>query len=551
MFETIQLLTLGAAAVIDTVLLLALADRRNRQVLQWRLLVAIAGVWLWHLGLLAHYLVVGDADTSWAGGVRLACVLVPAAAVLVLAYFVVRHNFLQLVVDRSSVYAGLVVGLVLGHQLLFQDISAELPENWRAPLVFLEGAILAGLIMACPPWRHRSAEALRYLLGSWVAEQRDRLQGLATRMSAEASRPPAELVGWFADALRDALEVDFIAGWLFRPDRPSPLHWGESARLDDAAATRLCKQVEAAGTYYTRRAGPNPEAAKCLQFAGASLAVVKAYHGATGLMLIGKHSRNRELVDEEIHAVLLLVEQLTVTLDNGALQAERLDAERRAAHTEKLSALGLLASSIAHEVKNPLSAIKTIAAVLAEDLGADSPHAEDVRLILGEIDRLAATTTQLLEFARPRRDNGRPGCVASVLAGSLQILRHLARQRDVTVEWRLADALPLVRADEQALREIFFNLLSNALEAAAPGGRVVVTCTASADGVVAEVRDSGPGIPAEVRARLFEPFLTTKAEGTGLGLYAVGRRVRELGGEIVCHSEPGHGTAFTVRLTSV
>jgi two-component system NtrC family sensor kinase len=79
---------------------------------------------------------------------------------------------------------------------------------------------------------------------------------------------------------------------------------------------------------------------------------------------------------------------------------------------------------------------------------------------------------------------------------------------------------------------------------------VVVTCTASADGVVAEVRDSGPGIPAEVRARLFEPFLTTKAEGTGLGLYAVGRRVRELGGEIACNSERGHGTAFTVRLAS-
>src|SRR6202043_2710382 len=128
--------------------------------------------------------------------------------------------------------------------------------------------------------------------------------------------------------------------------------------------------------------------------------------------------------------------------------------------------------------------------------------------------------------------------VATVLAGAQRVLRHLARQRDVTLEWRLATELPPGRADDQALREIFFNLLANAVEAAGRGGSVVVTCSAGAACVVAEVRDSGPGISPEVRARLFEPFLTTKAEGTGLGLYAVGRRVRELGGEIVCTSEP-------------
>src|SRR5205807_1269078 len=110
---------------------------------------------------------------------------------------------------------------------------------------------------------------------------------------------------------------------------------------------------------------------------------------------------DRELIGEEINAVLLLVEQLTITLDHSLLVAERLDAERRAGQAEKLAALGLLASSLAHEIKNPLSAVKAIATVLAEDLGPDSPHAEDVGLILGEVNRLAATTMQLLEFARP------------------------------------------------------------------------------------------------------------------------------------------------------
>jgi signal transduction histidine kinase len=304
-------------------------------------------------------------------------------------------------------------------------------------------------------------------------------------------------------------------------------------------------------TLCRRRDAPRSSAAQTLLTAGASLAVVKTYGTATGLLLIGKHRRNRELTAEECSAVLLLAEQLAVTLENGRLEAQRLDSQQRAAQAEKLSELGLLASSIAHEVKNPLSAIKTIATVLAEDLGQESPHAEDVRVILGEIDRLATTTTQLLDLARPRRDNGRPTCVAAVIDGTVRILRNRADAANVAIDFAPPEALPAVRAGELALREIFFNLLANALDASSPGGRVVVTCTTDDDKVVTEIRDSGPGISADVRFRLFEPFHTTKVNGTGLGLYTVGRRVRELGGDITCASEPGLGTIFTVRLPQV
>ena len=114
---------------------------------------------------------------------------------------------------------------------------------------------------------------------------------------------------------------------------------------------------------------------------------------------------------EEANAVLLLVEQLAITLDNSRLIADRLLAERRAGPLEKLSALGLMSSAIAHEIKNPLSAVKTIATVLQENLGPDSPHAEDVAVIRGEIDRLAATTQQLLAFARPDPISDRPVAV--------------------------------------------------------------------------------------------------------------------------------------------
>ncbi len=475
--------------------------------------------------------------------------LVGGAAVVLLAYFVVRRDFLQLSVDRALVYAAVLVALAMAHQLVFQDVSARLPEGARTPLAVLEVAAVGIVVLMCRPLRQRSAEALRYLMGAWVAGRRERLRQLATQMSAHAGRSPDELVRWFGDALRCALDVDYVAAWEFHADGKTHLRWGQTERLDETLAASLQREISAAGVRRcTRRDAPTVQASECLESAGAALAVLRAGQDACSLLLIGKHRRNRLLSDEEIHAVLLLVEQLAVTRDNSALQAERLDAERRAAQAEKLSMLGLLASSIAHEIKNPLSAIKTIAAVLAEDLGPASPHAEDVRLILGEIDRLAATTNQLFDFARPRSERDRPACAASVITGAMRMLRHLARQRNITVEWTPAPNLPAVRAGEQALREIFFNLLVNALDAAGPDGRVIVTCAADAGAVVTEVRDSGPGIPPTIRDRLFEPFLTTKAHGTGLGLYAVGRRVRELGGDIVCTSEPGRGTAFTVRL---
>src|SRR5262249_39934349 len=147
------------------------------------------------------------------------------------------------------------------------------------------------------------------------------------------------------------------------------------------------------------------------------------------------------------------------------LLAERQAAESRAFQSEKLATLGLLAGSLAHEIKNPLSSIKTIATVVSEQLGPDSPNHDDLRVILGEIDRLAATTAELLEFARPPVASGARGSVHLVVERLVRLLRLLALQKRVTVEVQFEDQLPCVQADEQTLREIFFNLLSNSIEA--------------------------------------------------------------------------------------
>jgi signal transduction histidine kinase len=487
-----------------------------------------------------------DLDSLW----MLAISLSPVAPALLFTYFVIRYNFLQLIVERSLVYGAILGSILLLHQLAFQDVSRVLPESYRLHVVILEAVVLTALVLIYQPFRQRSAEALRYLLGQRVAVVRERFRQLSRELSAQAGRAPADLLRWFVEALRDALQVEYVAGWLFDSAGTITVSYGDSQRLRDDLVRRLYERLRHKETMVcSRRRAADLETLHSMQAVAASLALVKVRPNVSGLLVLGRGPRHRDLSEEETNAVLLLVEQLAITLDNSVLQAERLAAERRAMQSEKLSALGLMASSIAHEVKNPLSAIKTIATVLSEDLGQDSPHAEDIRLILGEVDRLAATTAQLLEVARPRSTPRSPGSVPEVLTGTLRLLRHLAREQDIAIETHLED-VPPVQADEQALREIFFNLLSNSLEAAGPGGRVEIACQRENGFVVTQVRDSGPGIADDVRGRLFEPFLTTKATGTGLGLYVVGRRVNELGGVIICDSGPARGTSFTVKLPS-
>ena len=504
----------------------------------------------------------------------LAVMLSPVAPALVFAYYVLRYGFMRVMVERTLVYAAILAGSVLLHESVVRPVTAQLSGRFGLNFAVVEGLLVAGLILAYQPLRQRVAEGLRYLMGARVAPMRDRTRRLAVEMGEHAAGSPEALLRWFAPALGDALRVRFVTVALFDAagqvvaraaagpahdpadgDAPAPPLDDYARSLRDALAAH---GVVACG----RRDAPDRATLDRLEDAGASL-VVRLRHGRVdGLVVVGRPAGgSRDPGEEEANAAVLLAEQLAVTLNVGLLHADRLAAERRALQNEKLGMLGLVASSIAHEVKNPLSSIKTIATVLSEDLGPDDPRAEDVRLIRQEADRLAAATARLLRFARPApREPGRLASVADVLGGTLHVMGYLARQRGVTVRSDVDAGLPPVPADEDALREVFTNLLANALEAAAAGdagrasgddaaGLVHVRASTRGARVVVEVEDDGPGLPEAVLRRLFEPFVTSADGGTGLGLYIVARRVREMGGEIRCDTGGARrGTLFTVEI---
>jgi signal transduction histidine kinase len=478
----------------------------------------------------------------------LALMLGPSVLAIVFAYFVMRFNFMRLILERAIVYGAIMVGCLLVHRVAIRPIRTNVESNYGLDFGLLEGIVAVALIVAYSPLRRRAAEALRYLMGSPAGTLRTRTRQLAAQLSGLSGQSVPDLLEWFMAQMRTALEVDRASGWLFDGGGNLLCRAGTAESLEPAelVAAGMAMQRDDRVVWTSRELAAGPLAK--IDTSGLVLAVRFEQPGLWGLLLLGPRSRNRDFGDEEANAVVLLAEQLGVALHNSVLQLDRLAAERRALESEKLATLGLLASSIAHEVKNPLSSIKTIASVMSEQLGPDSEHHEDLRLILGEIDRLAHTTAQLLSFVRPRADSQAPTSIADVLAGTLYVMRHLASQRQVKLESEVVQGCPRVQADENRVREVLFNLLSNSIEAAGAGGSVWVRCWAANGHVLAEVRDSGPGLPPEVQNRLFEPFVTTRPGGTGLGLYLVGRRMRELNGEIDCHSEPGRGTAFTLKL---
>jgi signal transduction histidine kinase len=480
---------------------------------------------------------------------QLAASLSPVLPALLFAYHVVRFGFVPLVLERTLVYGAVLAAVFLFHHLALAGVTNRLSEQLRVDFAIVEAVAAAALIVGYQPLRQRVAESLRYLLGTRVASVREQTRQLAARMSEGTDQPIDRWLTSIIEDVRTLFDVEHAGTWLFGDgDRVIGSATSGTAISAEQAIAMQRLVAESRQHVLTRFTATDPAAQSLLNETGTSTAIAFNHRDLCGFLVLGRQPFNQELDDEELSSLALLTEQLAVTLRNARLQQDRLAAERRALRQEKLSTLGLLASSIAHEIKNPLSSIRTISTVMAEDLGPDSPHAEDLRLIISEIDRLAATTRQLLEFARPAPMVSDSCVPRELLEHTLRILRHLAQQKGVRLETVFDDNSTAVRADPASLGEVFFNLLSNSIDAAGMGGLVSVSCHTESNVVVVQIRDTGAGLPPEVQDHLFEPFVTTKLDGTGLGLYIVGRRIRELGAEIRCDSTPGQGTSFEVRL---
>ena len=227
--------------------------------------------------------------------------------------------------------------------------------------------------------------------------------------------------------------------------------------------------------------------------------------------------------------------------------------EARAVESGRLNALTLLAAGVAHEIGNPLNSLNIHLQLIERELESVPPGqreslVEMVEISRREVARLDGILTQFLRALRPSPPNLAPTSVAEVLRETLEFLQHEIRDRDVLVEVEAPEALPAIPLDADQIKQVFFNLIRNAIQAMPGGGLLKITLRETDRFVEVAFRDRGPGIPPGELNRLFEPYHTTRVEGSGLGLAIVQRIVRDHGGQIEVHSEPGAGTTFTILL---
>ncbi len=261
--------------------------------------------------------------------------------------------------------------------------------------------------------------------------------------------------------------------------------------------------------------------------------------------------------NEEIRILSALAELSGIAIEKARLYERTVDVEEQLRQNEKLSALGLLAAEVAHEIRNPLTVMKLLYHSLDLKFSAGDPRAKDARLIEAKIEHLNRIVEQILAFARTTEPQLVPVNLNELIDELGLLVRHKLANQNVEFVRDLQPDLPRVPGDAPQLEQAFLNLILNAAEAMPDGGRLTIRSRAirlprastRPTHVALEFKDTGKGMSEELQCHAFTTFLsTTKAKGTGLGLAIVGRIIETHRGNIRIKSRLNHGTIITVSL---
>jgi len=254
--------------------------------------------------------------------------------------------------------------------------------------------------------------------------------------------------------------------------------------------------------------------------------------------------------NQDIAILSALANLAAIAIENARLHRRVVDVEEQLRRNERLSTLGLLAAEVAHEIRNPLTVMKMLFHSLDLRFDAADPRARDAEVVAEKMDHLNRIVDRLLSFARSSEPSFEPLNVNALLEDALLLTRHKLTQHKIALRTEFATNLPRVRADRAQIEQACLNLILNAVDAMPDGGTLTVrTSLLPSSFLLLTFADTGVGMTEEQRARLFEPFLTTKAGGTGLGLAIVHRIITEVHrGQLEVESAAGCGTTFHIHL---
>ena len=472
---------------------------------------------------------------------------------IIFSYYVYRYNYMEFVLRRSVFYSFLAILVICFYYFGIRQLGKYLEFNYSVNAKVLEAVLIIALVYWFPKLKENIQGSTRRLFFKRIADSEYLLNDLSHQISTDLLIDLSRLLKNIVESIKKATAIKDVNLILFKGGSTQVVGDGENtlmARDDLSNTIKYFDKGEIAvlDRHEITDASIINEMKRLEMF---FVFPIFKDRKLTGLLTLGKSRRGMRLPADGLEQLMIIANQISSAMAKAELIQEKLQLERKMYENEKLSSLGRLSTSVAHEVKNPLSSIKAIVQVLKEDFKNETKTQKSLSIIVEEIDRLTKVVNQLLVFAKPQGDSKTNVKISDLINKVLVVLKHEAKMNNIDIHLDMSNYLPLIVADEGSLTEVFFNIIHNAIQAMSEGGNLSISITyEQKDNYIRVVfENSGPGISQEDIGKIFEPFYTTKQMGTGLGLAIVKKKLEEVKGLIHVESEDST-TKFIVNIPS-
>lgn len=480
--------------------------------------------------------------------------------VATLTYAIVRHRLLDvdLIITKTVASVLALILWLIPLWMLTAEVQRQIygVADGRLLSFAFVVFILSALVF---PWLLRvSEQVVRRLL--W-GQKFDSLQALnAFQRTMIQVLDQKKILTDLRNVLGDALQTEFVTVYLCQPAANLYVDpQGESPPLvfEESFSNALSKRQEPIVREEIMLEENNAEASLLTAMMAERKVEIcvplSAQERLIGFLVLGR-KRNREMFSvEDLRVLTTLGAEAAVALENARLYEELKNSQVMLARTDRLAAVGTLAAGIAHEIRNPLVAVQTFVQLLPEQIDDPEFRTTFLDLTNSELSRVSTLINDLMTFARPSPATLDEAQVNEVAEQIVRLLTGQAKKRDVTLLTKLAPDIPPFVIDQGQIKQVFMNLVMNAMQATPAGGTVTITTSLIREAddqswCLIEVQDTGSGISADQKEQIFDPFFTTKETGVGLGLFITHQIIEEHGGTIKVESEVGQGTQFLIRL---